>query len=180
MVRCYSLILLLALLVSCGARKESQKVAELNAESAEVQTQSTALEKLTTELEQLKYEAKFRQSSQALQLEALGKKPAMYAEIKGADTIYKVVVQNGKLSQKTEQKDSSQSWALTNLHRELLDEKAENAILKQENSAQKEQITYLERDKTKLVKGLKYAAIIVAIAFLAWLFWKFKRFLKWV
>ncbi|MRJ11680.1 hypothetical protein EDL98_11465 [Ornithobacterium rhinotracheale] len=104
----------------------------------------------------------------------------MYAEIKGADTIYKVVVQNGKLSQKTEQKDSSQSWALTNLHRELLDEKAENAILKQENSAQKEQITYLERDKTKLVKGLKYAAIIVAIAFLAWLFWKFKRFLKWV
>ncbi|MRJ11679.1 hypothetical protein EDL98_11460 [Ornithobacterium rhinotracheale] len=67
-------ILLIALLTSCGTRKESQKVAELNAESAEVQTQSTALEKLTTELEQLKYEAKFRQSSQALQLEALGKK----------------------------------------------------------------------------------------------------------
>ncbi|MCK0203412.1 hypothetical protein MWN41_10355 [Ornithobacterium rhinotracheale] len=156
-------------------------MAELNEESAEVQTQSIALEKLTTELEQLKYEAKFRQSSQALQLESLNdEKPAIYTEIKGADTIYKVVVQNGRLSQKHEQKDSSQAWALTNLRRELLDEKAENAILKQENRTQKEKITYLERDNTKLVKGLKYAAIIAVIAFLAWLFWKFKRFLKWV
>ncbi|MRI64268.1 hypothetical protein EDM00_09745 [Ornithobacterium rhinotracheale] len=172
-------ILLLALLTNCGTRKESQKVEELNAESAEVQTQSIALEKLTHELEQLKYEAKFRQSSQALQLEALGEKPAMYAEIKGADTIYKVVLQNGKLSKKNEQRDSSQAWMLNNLRRELLDEKAENAILKQENHAQKEKITYLERDNTKLVKGLKYAAIIAVIAFLAWLFWKFKRFLKW-
>ncbi|MGQ1929554.1 hypothetical protein [Ornithobacterium rhinotracheale] len=173
-------ILLLALLTNCGMRKESQKVAELNAESAEVQTQSITLEKLTTELEQLKYEAKFRQSSQALQLEALGEKPAIFSEIKGRDTIYKVVVQNGRLSQKNEQKDSSQSWQLTSLHRELLDEKAENAVLKQENSAQKQQITYLERDNTQLVKGLKYATIIAVIAFLAWLIWKFKRFLKWV
>ncbi|MRJ11705.1 hypothetical protein EDL98_11600 [Ornithobacterium rhinotracheale] len=167
--------------MSCGARKESHKVAEIKAESVEMQTQSIALEKLTKELEQLKYEAKFRQSSQALQLESLNdEKPAIYTEIKGSDTIYKVVVQNGKLSKKNEQKDSSQAVALTNLRRELLDEKAENAVLKQENASQKEQITYLERDKTQLVKGLKYAAIIAVIAFLAWLFWKFKRFLKWV
>ncbi|MRJ09225.1 hypothetical protein EDL99_10190 [Ornithobacterium rhinotracheale] len=173
-------ILLLALLTNCGMRKESQKVAELNAESAEVQTQSITLEKLTTELEAVKSTAKFQLSSQALELEALGEKPAIFSEIKGTDTIYKVIVQNGKLSRKNEQKDSSQAVALTNLHRELLDEKAENAILKQENHTQKEKITYLERDNTKLVKGLKYAAIIAVIAFLAWLFWKFKRFLKWV
>lgn len=174
-------ILLLALLTNCGMRKESQKVAEMNAESAEVQTQSIALEKLTTELNELKSSSRFQLSSQALQLESLSdEKPAMYAEIKGADTIYKVVVQNGKLSKKNAQKDSSQSWQLTSLRRELLDEKEENAILKQENHTQKAQITYLERDNTKLYKGLKYSAIIAVIAFLAWLFWKFKRFLKWV
>lgn len=165
--------------ISCATHKESQKVAETKAESAEIQTQSVALEKLNTELKLLKHEAKFSHLSQALQLEALGEKPAVYSEIKGADTIYKVVVQNGKLSQRAEQKDSSQVWAITNLRRELLDEKAENATLKQENSAQKEQITYLERDNTKLVKGLKYAAIIAIIAFLAWLFLKFKWLLKW-
>lgn len=175
-----AVILPLALLVSCGVRKESHKVAEIKAESAEVQTQSAAMEKLTTELSELKSTAKFQLSSQALELESLGEKPAIYSEIKGTDTIYKVVVQNGKLSQRAEQKDSSQVWALTNLRRELLDEKAENAVLKQENTAQKEQITYLERDNTKLYKGLKYAAIIAVIAFLAWLFWKFKRFLKWI
>ncbi|MCK0203593.1 hypothetical protein MWN41_11265 [Ornithobacterium rhinotracheale] len=172
-------ILLLILLMSCGTRKESHKVAEMSAESAEVQTQSIARRKLTHELSELKSSSRFQLSSQNLQLEALGEKPAIYSEIKGTDTIYKVVVQNGKLSKKNEQKDSSQAWAFTNLRRELLDEKAENAILKQENRAQKEKITYLERDNTKLVKGLKYAAIIAVIAFLAWLFWKFKRFLKW-
>ncbi|MRI63897.1 hypothetical protein EDM00_07835 [Ornithobacterium rhinotracheale] len=179
-MRKLAVILSLALLVSCGTRKESHKVAETTIESAEVQTQSIALEKLTHELNELKSAARFQLSSQALELEALGEKPAIFSEIKGADTIYKVIVQNGKLSKKNEQRDSSQSVALTNLRRELLDEKAENAFLKQENSAQKQQITYLERDNTQLVKGLKYATIIAVIAFLAWLFLKFKRFLKWI
>ncbi|MGQ1944851.1 hypothetical protein ACT4RS_07405 [Ornithobacterium rhinotracheale] len=172
-------ILLCFLLTSCGMRRESQKVAETKAESAEIQMQSVEMQKLISELSTLRAESHFELSSNALQLEALSSdKPAIFVEMQGGDTIRKIVVQNGKLNQENVKKDSTAHFELKNLRQELEQEKEQNAVLEQENQKQQEQIKYLERDNSKLYSGLKYASFLVALALIAGLIWYFSRFFR--
>lgn len=168
-------IILTTLLIACGSVSKVSTNAEQEIKKESFQSDEKELKNLVSTLRDRWQKMELNEENINLNLSAINSdKPAIYSEIKGKDTIYKVVVQNGVLTKnKTKKGRIEQSEILKKKESDLKERKYMSNYL-QVFAKNKEEMKAIRRRQNLIL-------IIGTIGLITFIFleiYRFKRALK--